>query len=67
MYLFYISFNREYTSIKARESYAMNNAIGWSREERWAGRPTKRVSGIYDKLKARGAEFGFHAGMTCIM
>ncbi|XP_038068616.1 dimethylglycine dehydrogenase, mitochondrial-like [Patiria miniata] len=53
---------REYTSIKARESYGMNNAIGWPREERWAGRPTKRISGIYDKLKSRGAEFGFHSG-----
>ncbi|XP_033634961.1 dimethylglycine dehydrogenase, mitochondrial-like [Asterias rubens] len=53
---------KEYTSTKTRESYGMNNAIGWAREERWAGRPTRRVSGIYDKLKARGAEFGFHAG-----
>ena len=45
----------------------MNNSIGWAREERWAGRPTKRVSGVYEKLKARGAEFGFHAGRLLVL
>jgi dimethylglycine dehydrogenase len=51
-----------YTLHKSRESYGLNNIIGYPKEERPAGRPTSRVSPIYDRLAARGAEFGFHSG-----
>jgi dimethylglycine dehydrogenase len=51
-----------YVMSKARESYGLNNLIGYPREERPAGRPTCRSSPIYDHLKSRGAQFGFHAG-----
>lgn len=53
---------REYVFKKARESYGMNNAIGYPKDERWAGRPTNRISGIYELMKKKGAEMGFHAG-----
>ena len=38
---------RDYVMAKCRESYGMNNAIGFPKEERWAGRPM-RTSGIYE-------------------
>ncbi|XP_014680739.1 PREDICTED: dimethylglycine dehydrogenase, mitochondrial-like isoform X3 [Priapulus caudatus] len=47
---------------KARESYGLNNLVGYPKEERWAGRPTARTSGAYDAMIKRGAEMGFHAG-----
>lgn len=53
---------RDYVFRKARESYGLNNAVGYPKEERWAGRPTSRVSGIYEILKQKGAEMGFHSG-----
>ncbi|KAK8758858.1 hypothetical protein V5799_003507 [Amblyomma americanum] len=53
---------RSYLFAKARETYGMNNSFTYPKEERWAGRPTQRVSGIYDQLVERGAEMGFHAG-----
>jgi dimethylglycine dehydrogenase len=40
----------------------MNNAVGYPHEERWTGRPTYRVSGVYEETKAAGAFMGFHAG-----
>ncbi|XP_036384845.1 dimethylglycine dehydrogenase, mitochondrial [Megalops cyprinoides] len=46
---------------KARESYGFNNVVGYPKEERFAGRPTHRVSGVYDLLKSK-ASMGFHAG-----
>ncbi|XP_077354132.1 dimethylglycine dehydrogenase, mitochondrial isoform X2 [Festucalex cinctus] len=46
---------------KARESYGFNNVVGYPKEERFAGRPTYRTSGIYDLLKDEGS-MGFHAG-----
>ncbi|XP_041042876.1 dimethylglycine dehydrogenase, mitochondrial isoform X2 [Carcharodon carcharias] len=46
---------------KARESYGFNNAVGYPKEERFGGRPTERVSGIYEILKDK-ASMGFHAG-----
>ncbi|XP_041465760.1 dimethylglycine dehydrogenase, mitochondrial-like [Lytechinus variegatus] len=52
----------DYQKAKIRESYGFNNAIGWPKEERFAGRPTNRVSGAYQSMKDRGAEYGFHAG-----
>ena len=53
----------EYTLSKVRESYGMNNAVVFPREERPAGRPcARRRSALYDRLRDRGAEFGFHAG-----
>ncbi|XP_076141035.1 dimethylglycine dehydrogenase, mitochondrial isoform X2 [Alosa pseudoharengus] len=50
-----------YLCDKARESYGFNNVVGYPKEERFAGRPTKRVSGAYDLLKDQ-ASMGFHAG-----
>ncbi|MBN3301126.1 M2GD protein, partial [Amia calva] len=50
-----------YLKDKARESYGYNNIVGYPKEERFAGRPTERVSGVYDILKPR-ASMGFHAG-----
>lgn len=57
---------RGYVLEKARESYGMNNAVGYPKEERWAGRPTSRISGIYETLLKRGAEMGFHAGIQIL-
>ncbi|MGH0170734.1 UNVERIFIED_CONTAM: hypothetical protein FKN15_060935 [Acipenser sinensis] len=50
-----------FTAAKARESYGFNNIVGFPKEERFAGRPTERVSGIYETLKSK-ASMGFHAG-----
>ncbi|KAK7895900.1 hypothetical protein WMY93_021225 [Mugilogobius chulae] len=46
---------------KARESYGFNNVVGYPKEERFEGRPTKRTSGVYDLLKDK-CSMGFHAG-----
>lgn len=46
---------------KARESYGFNNVVGYPKEERFAGRPTSRVSGLYNQLKDK-CSMGFHAG-----
>ncbi|XP_018427423.1 PREDICTED: dimethylglycine dehydrogenase, mitochondrial [Nanorana parkeri] len=51
----------QYTALKARESYGFNNIVGYPKEERFAGRPTERVSGIYEELKTK-CSMGFHAG-----
>ncbi|XP_075303011.1 dimethylglycine dehydrogenase, mitochondrial [Opisthocomus hoazin] len=51
----------EYTAAKARESYGFNNIVGYPKEERFAGRPTERTSGLYDLLKSK-CSMGFHAG-----
>ncbi|KAM6228459.1 LOW QUALITY PROTEIN: dimethylglycine dehydrogenase, mitochondrial-like [Spheniscus humboldti] len=51
----------EYTEAKARESYGFNNIGGYPEEERFAGRPTGRTSGLYDLLKSK-CSMGFHAG-----
>lgn len=53
---------REYALSKARESYGLNNLVGFPKEDRPAGRPTRRVSGLYDVLEERGAEYGIHSG-----
>ncbi|KAK6305131.1 hypothetical protein J4Q44_G00239110 [Coregonus suidteri] len=45
----------------ARESYGFNNVVGYPKEERFAGRPTHRTSGVYELLKGK-ASMGFHAG-----
>ncbi|NXI07834.1 M2GD protein, partial [Irena cyanogastra] len=50
-----------YTAAKARESYGFNNIVGYPKEERFAGRPTERTSGLYDLLKSK-CSMGFHAG-----
>ena len=47
--------DRKFLMAKARESYGMNTAPAFPKEERWAGRPTARVSGAYEETKARGA------------
>ncbi|MEQ2193418.1 hypothetical protein XENOCAPTIV_024829 [Xenoophorus captivus] len=46
---------------KARESYGFNNVVGYPKEERFAGRPTSRTSGVYKLLKDK-CSMGFHAG-----
>uniref|UniRef100_T1J2V2 Dimethylglycine dehydrogenase n=1 Tax=Strigamia maritima TaxID=126957 RepID=T1J2V2_STRMM len=53
---------KQYTFYKARESYGMNNAVGYPKEERFAGRPTKRIDNIYSTLISRGAQMSFQAG-----
>lgn len=52
---------RSYTAAKIPESYGMNTSIVFPKEERSTGRPA-RVSGAYEAMKDRGAEFGFHSG-----
>ena len=37
------------------------SAVGYPKEERFAGRPTYRLSGVYELLKDK-ASMGFHAG-----
>ncbi|XP_063678864.1 dimethylglycine dehydrogenase, mitochondrial-like isoform X1 [Bolinopsis microptera] len=54
--------DRKFLMEKARESYGMNTSPAYPKEERWAGRPTERVSGAYQEIKERGAAFGFNAG-----
>ncbi|MBZ3875432.1 Dimethylglycine dehydrogenase, mitochondrial [Sciurus carolinensis] len=51
----------QYTEAKARESYGFNNIVGYPKEERFAGRPTERVSGLYKTLESK-CSMGFHAG-----
>ncbi|EHB00103.1 Dimethylglycine dehydrogenase, mitochondrial, partial [Heterocephalus glaber] len=51
----------QYTEAKARESYGFNNIVGYPKEERLAGRPTQRVSGLYQALAPK-CSMGFHAG-----
>nr|XP_012317523.1 dimethylglycine dehydrogenase, mitochondrial isoform X2 [Aotus nancymaae] len=51
----------QYTEAKARESYGFNNVVGYPKEERFAGRPTQRVSGLYRSLESK-CSMGFHAG-----
>uniref|UniRef100_A0A4W5K2E3 Dimethylglycine dehydrogenase, mitochondrial n=1 Tax=Hucho hucho TaxID=62062 RepID=A0A4W5K2E3_9TELE len=50
-----------YMCSKARESYGFNNVVGYPKEERFAGRPTNRTSGVYELLKGK-ASMGFHTG-----
>ncbi|XP_030209851.1 dimethylglycine dehydrogenase, mitochondrial [Gadus morhua] len=50
-----------YMCAKARESYGYNNVVGFPKEERFAGRPTYRTSGVYNLLKDK-ASMGFHSG-----
>lgn len=52
----------EFVMAKARESYGMNNAVTYPHEERFAGRPTERVSGAHQLLEGRGARMHFHSG-----
>ena len=52
----------EYALEKCKESYGMNNAIGYPHEERLTGRPTYRISGVHHDLIGAGAFMGFHAG-----
>jgi len=46
---------------KVKETYGLNNHIVFPHENRPAGRPV-RTTPIYEKLKARGCDFGFHYG-----
>lgn len=52
----------DYVITKCKESYGMNNAVGYKNEQRWGARPTYRVSGVYEETKAAGGFMGFHAG-----
>nr|CAD7424984.1 unnamed protein product [Timema monikensis] len=51
-----------FTLAKVRESYGLNTAVTYPKEERFAGRPTRRVSGVYETLVQRGAHMGFQFG-----
>ena len=53
---------QDFTLAKAREGYGFTNAIIYPHEERFAGRPTKRTTDIYEQQIERGVEMGFHAG-----
>ena len=47
---------------KCRETYGLNNAVGYPQEDRRAGRPTKRVTPIHQHLVSKGAFMAFSAG-----
>uniref|UniRef100_UPI00358E3FF8 dimethylglycine dehydrogenase, mitochondrial n=1 Tax=Myxine glutinosa TaxID=7769 RepID=UPI00358E3FF8 len=51
-----------YARAKAKESYGMNNAVMYPKEERFSGRPTHRISGVYNTLLEKGGSMGFHSG-----
>ncbi|KAL6059637.1 Dimethylglycine dehydrogenase [Balamuthia mandrillaris] len=52
---------KHFVMTKVRETYGMNNIIGYPEEERPAARPVK-IGALYQALKEKGAEFGFHNG-----
>ncbi|CAG0897673.1 unnamed protein product [Darwinula stevensoni] len=54
--------DNDFLFAKARESYGLNNSPTYPKEERFAGRPTQRVSGIHSATKQRGAFMHFAAG-----
>ena len=54
--------SKAYTNAKVRENYARRFSIRFPNEELPAGRPLK-TSPIYDRLLARGAQFGAAAGL----
>ncbi|ETV66107.1 hypothetical protein, variant 2 [Aphanomyces astaci] len=51
-----------FTAAKARESYGDNNLISHPILDKQAGRPTSRVSRLYETLAQHGAQFGLHSG-----
>ncbi|MEO6624103.1 MAG: glycine cleavage T C-terminal barrel domain-containing protein, partial [Burkholderiaceae bacterium] len=53
---------RTYTNAKVRENYARRFSIRFPNEELAAARPLKTTP-IYDRLKAKGAQFGAAAGL----
>ncbi|XP_072049472.1 dimethylglycine dehydrogenase, mitochondrial-like [Amphiura filiformis] len=56
---------RDHAIDMSRESYGSYNNVVYpkfSTEAFVLGRPTQRVSGIYEKLKRNGAQYGFVAG-----
>ena len=54
--------SKAYTNAKVRENYSRRFSIRFPNEELPAGRPL-RTSPIYDRLRARGAQFGAAAGL----
>ncbi|XP_072167369.1 dimethylglycine dehydrogenase, mitochondrial-like [Diadema setosum] len=52
----------DYQRVKIPETYGMNNAVLYPKEERFGGRPTARISGAHKLMKERGAQYGFCAG-----
>ena len=54
--------SKAYTNAKVRENYARRFSIRFPNEELTAARPLKTTP-IYDRLKARGAQFGAAAGL----
>jgi dimethylglycine dehydrogenase len=54
--------SKAYTNAKVRENYSRRFSIRFPNEELPAGRPLK-TSPIYDRLAARGAQFGAAAGL----
>ncbi|MEI6457674.1 MAG: FAD-dependent oxidoreductase [Pseudomonadota bacterium] len=53
--------NQKFTLAKAIETYQHEYGIGYPQEERPGGRPAK-ASPLYDRLKAKGAQFGARGG-----
>ena len=54
---------RDFLMAKIRETYgATYHAVMHHDESYTAGRPSKRVSGLYHTLKHKGAQFGIRAG-----
>jgi dimethylglycine dehydrogenase len=54
--------SKAYTNAKVRENYARRFSIRFPNEELPAARPLK-VTPLYDRLKAQGAQFGAAAGL----
>lgn len=54
--------SKAYTNAKVRENYSRRFSIRFPNEELTAGRPL-RTTPIYDRLAARGAQFGAVAGL----
>ncbi len=54
--------SKAYTNAKVRENYSRRFSIRFPNEELLAGRPL-RTTPLYDRLAARGAQFGAVAGM----
>ena len=58
-----LCFCRDFLMAKIRETYgATYHAVMHHDESYTAGRPSKRVSGLYHTLKHKGAQFGIRAG-----
>eukprot|EP00913_Durusdinium_trenchii_P027742 g26015.t1 len=55
---------KDWVAKKVRETYGMNNHVHFPNENLLVGRPVEPVpnQGIYEVLKSKGCQFGFHNG-----